>query len=543
MDLEADTNDPSEDLYIANDPDFTYTDFQPSHHDTIFIIDNSQSMLDPMETGEIPFYMALEAVVGYMKDKIISDAKDAVGVVLMNAGETDNHLNFAGLRVIQPLQPADVTGIRTLQDYRNTPFPPSTHPSLLVESLWLAHDLFTRKSGNTGNERSLCILTDEDNPNKNALADQRRAIQRAKDLEELGISIDVFPFNTHGNRFNPSVFYKELVEIEDENEYLGFEKIMQLKQAFSRKEFRKRSIATIPFTLTPNFTFKIRVFLLAKHMQKPAPVRLQGKTNKKLKSITKFVCAKTGKELWDHELGTFFEFGKEKIRISKDDLTRIKSFSKPGLELMGFKNTRKLKDYMNIKPGYFLHTDEKLVQGSGQILHSLILTMLKKNKIAVCRFLPRAQSIVRFVGLLPSLQPQGLFVVFLPFADDIRSFESVVEVSSEPPSEKLVEAASLMTLQLRINEFHPEKFPNPGLQHFYATMEAWALEQTGKREVQDALVPDEEGFQKKGKWIQEFFFQVMEERPGKRQAQSPPHTQTKSTKVETPKRGRGRGKK
>ena len=368
MDIEAESNEHGEDLYIGPDQDFAFSDAPATHHDTIFIIDNSASMLQPNESGEVPFYMALEAVSGFLKDKVVADTKDSTGIVLFNSAETENHMNFAGMKTLRNLAPADVQGIKTIQECaarQQGDFKPSEKESLLVEALWLAHDMFTRAKATGTAERSLCLLTDEDNPNRASAADQRRAIQRGKDLAEQGIAIDVFPFNrARGGKFDCKVFYGHLVDMEVAAEYEGFQKLDDLKSAFRRKEFRKRTLATIPFVLTPNVTIKLSVYLLGKHMSRPTPVKIHAKSNKRVKTITKFICAKTGKELWDHELGTFMEFGKEKVKLSKTDTQHIKTFAKPGLQLMGFKAMSKLKDYLNLKPAYFLHPECSRSPGS-----------------------------------------------------------------------------------------------------------------------------------------------------------------------------------
>ena len=208
---------------------------------------------------------------------------------------------------------------------------------------------------------------------------------------------------------------------------------------------------------------------------------------------------------------------------------------------MGFKDHNKPKEYLNIKPAYFLHPDEKAIQGSGQVAHSLISSLIRKDKIAVCRLLPRVQSVVRFVVLLPSTDPQGFFAIFLPYADDMRSPESLIQ-NGELPSDQLVAAASTMMRDLHLVELDINQYPNPSLQHFYATLESLALEQRERAEIQDALQPDAEGFAKKALSIQEFFFQVFEEKPGKRiRAESPPCV--KVVKTETRGRRGSRGKK
>lgn len=244
MDLETDPSDPTEDLYIAQDHDFAFADFQPTHHDTIFLIDSSQSMQTANEAGEVPFYLALQGIAGILKHKIVADTKDAVGVVILNSEVMENHMNFAGLRIIRGLAPAEIRGIKEMEDIANTrngQFPPSQRESLLVEALWLAHDMFTRAKATA--ERSIYLLTDEDNPNKTSIGDQRRAIQRAKDLAEQGVTIEVFPFNTRGRVFDSKLLYSQLISAEDDEISTGIEKLADLQELYHRKQFRKRTLA------------------------------------------------------------------------------------------------------------------------------------------------------------------------------------------------------------------------------------------------------------------------------------------------------------
>ena len=53
-------------------------------------------------------------------------------------------------------------------------------------------------------------------------------------------------------------------------------------------------------------------------------------------------------------------------------MTQIKSFEKPSLTLIGFKDIRTLKDYHNIRTAYFLYPDEDHVTGSSQFCDALI---------------------------------------------------------------------------------------------------------------------------------------------------------------------------
>jgi ATP-dependent DNA helicase 2 subunit 1 len=71
------------------------------------------------------------------------------------------------------------------------------------------------------------------------------------------------------------------------------------------------------------------------------------------------------------------------------------------MKLMGFKPRSFLKVYHNIKHSYFIYPDEKRVTGSSQVIDALVKEMIRDDKIAIVRFIPRDNSAVRFCALLP----------------------------------------------------------------------------------------------------------------------------------------------
>ena len=68
---------------------------------------------------------------------------------------------------------------------------------------------------------------------------------------------------------------------------------------------------------------------------------------------------------------------------------------------MGFKPRACLKVFHNIKHSYFIYPDEKRITGSTQVADALIKEMINDEKIAIVRFIPRDNSVVRFCALLP----------------------------------------------------------------------------------------------------------------------------------------------
>ena len=93
--------------------------------------------------------------------------------------------------------------------------------------------------------------------------------------------------------------------------------------------------------------------------------------------------------------------GGEKVKMTPDDVKQIKFFDTVGMKLMGFKPKSYLKVYHNVKHSSFIYPDEKRVTGSSQVLDALIKELIKEDKIAIVRFIPRDNSVVRFCALVP----------------------------------------------------------------------------------------------------------------------------------------------
>lgn len=82
-------------------------------------------------------------------------------------------------------------------------------------------------------------------------------------------------------------------------------------------------------------------------------------------------------------------------------MKKIKHFDSPGMKLLGFKSKSSLKAYHNIRPSYFIYPDERVMKGSSQTFHAMIKSLIKKEKVAIARFIAREGAMVRFCALVP----------------------------------------------------------------------------------------------------------------------------------------------
>jgi len=156
-----------------------------------------------------------------------------------------------------------------------------------------------------------------------------------------------------------------------------------------------------------------------------------------------------------------------------------------------------------IKAPFFLYPDEQSIQGSTVAFHALLMEMVELKRYAVAKLIFRKNSAPRFVALVAQeekidsegvqTQPPGLQVIFLPYADDIRSLQF-------PPAEvadsDLILQAKKIVKNLSI-QYEPSFFENPSLQYHYKSLQALALEEMiSSDSFEDLAQPDVEGMNK-----------------------------------------------
>eukprot|EP01022_Parablepharisma_sp_SALTPOND_P026506 TRINITY_DN64291_c0_g1_i1.p2 TRINITY_DN64291_c0_g1~~TRINITY_DN64291_c0_g1_i1.p2 ORF type:complete len:789 (+),score=98.96 TRINITY_DN64291_c0_g1_i1:87-2369(+) len=529
--LDGDAGD-SQDQNLYNEPFILGEDpDEPTQQNdaVIFVLDCGKFMRESkpgVEGGKSNVTEVLSAACSFMKTKIISSEKDRVAIVLYSCSKVQNPLDLPGIHVIHKLETPDAASIKDLDRFSKdeelfeSTFCPGVAPeTLLCDVFSVCHNLF-QVVEKLNYAKRIFLFTNNDNPNSASKHEQSRAIQRARDLYEQDVDIELFPMQGIGE-FDVAKFFADLIAVDPEQ--LGAltskeateERFQELTKRIRQKEYKKRTLGRTLFHLSPKMNIAVKVYNLAQEVKKPSAKNLDAKTNKPLRTLTRWVCEETGAVLYPDQIGTYYPYGGEKVTITKEESKTIKKFDSPGIKLMGFKPRTTLKDYMNIRSSYFISADDSAITNSSQVMDALIKQMLAKDKIAIVRVIPREASIVRFCALLPQIEsidpednfrhPQGFNMVFLPYADDIRSPESIIKAGEQHTkvSEEQLKAAKLLIKNLSI-DFDSRQFENPAIQKFYAAIQALALNEEQPEEVKDIMQPDYEGMSKFAAIIEQF---------------------------------------
>ncbi|EPZ36969.1 Ku70/Ku80 beta-barrel domain-containing protein [Rozella allomycis CSF55] len=380
---------------------------------------------------------AIKCARSVLESKIISSENDVVGILLYNTKQTRNVSQFPLIYMFQDMDQPDAQRIMELEkmekDLENGQLnvTESCQDDQMVsyqDLFWICSTIFSQKAHKMGSKR-IFLITNEDHPHATNPALQTSALRRAKDLNELGISIELFMFNKANKNFDLSLFYKNVVEEEDiQNAESKFEELMV---RIRRKETKKRPLQKILFGLGENFNISLKVFLLFSPARKGNHVYLDSRTNNEVNVMTEYICKDSASNLLPSDIKNYFEYGGEKAIFNKDELLKIKKFGPAGLTLLGFKPKERLKLKYNLKNSYFIYPDDSQVKQSSLFFSHFLDKLEAKGKIAICRYIARDYSKPSIVALLPQkeqfdengiqIKPPGAHLITLPFADDLRS--------------------------------------------------------------------------------------------------------------------------
>ena len=521
------------------DKDSSEQQFYPSKECILFLIDCNSSMHNLVQDSTLnkvttPLSTLLKVTENFLKTKIISNQNDLFGIVLFNTSKTNNEMNFEGVNVLFKIEAPNAFNIKKIkvmsqacdpelnkEKYKEElngtfpPIPPENKINFLNNAMWIVHSLL-KNYDKKNFKRRIFLFTDNDDPISNP-QEKSVCIQRAKDMSEGDITIELFPMNFDGKRFNLNNFYSQIIPANSEDDLDGGndnilsieqcnDRLRELMKRIRQKEMKKRTLGKVPFFLTNNTKIYMNIYSCIKKSNKGRIYNVDAKTNKLLKSVTSLICKDTGSELYPEQVGTYQLYGNKKIPFTKEEMNKIKFLEEPGMKLMGFKSIESIKPYYNIRESYFIYPNELYSNGSSKLIDALIKQMLNKNKCAIVKFVAREGSVVKFCALFPQIEkydedyyqtPPGFNMIVLPWADDLRSNSDIMakypKVLPEVNEEQF-ELAKKIIKKMNIS-FDCRAFENYELQKFYATLQALALDEADIEPVEDTLQPSEEGLE------------------------------------------------
>eukprot|EP00043_Microstomoeca_roanoka_P019834 m.230462 g.230462 ORF g.230462 m.230462 type:complete len:639 (+) comp17060_c3_seq4:3221-5137(+) len=486
----------------------------------IFLIDCAPAMFDEFtsppedaeeEEGATFFATAIKAVHSALRNKIVCSDKDLVGIVLFSTERRKNDTDPEHVYILQDLDVPSAEQIQHLESIAEGELDfgdniGSSEAYALNDALWACGNLFANVRSKVETKRIL-LFTNNDNP-YSTHDDLRRQLEtKAKDLADLNIDIDLMHMSSEQAKFNMNLFYRSLVvNAEDEPEAQvarGFESLLARVRCKAQK---KRARMTIPLQLSDDLFISIKVYNLVGAASKASYTWLDANDNEEITSKTRYYCSETSTPLLSTDMKYGYTYGGEKVVFDKAEVDTMRSFGPPGLLLLGFKPRAALHKEYSVKKSSFIYPDEGIVSGSTKLFAALLDRCLTKDKVAICRLIPRINAAPEFVALLPQeeriddegnqIVPPGFHVIVLPYADDMRTLK---KKTGPEPTEEEVGAMKKLIKSMNFTGFSSEKFENPALQKHYAVLEALALNRDISEEFEDHTKVDVEQLSSKAR--------------------------------------------
>lgn len=512
----------------------------------LFAIDVSKSMLtspsesDPKkpETALSPTVAALKCAYALMQQRIISNPNDMMGILLFgtekskfqdgideggNTGKQYPHCYL--LTDLDVPAASDVKLVRDIvQDEEESAeiLQASSEEVSMANVLFCANQIFTTKAPNFTSRR-LFLVTDNDYPHATSRDSRNSAAVRAKDLYDLGVTIELFPIShpDRGYVFDRSKFYNDIVyslvpsdpdapapvtaDIKTANSTAndGISLLQSLLSSVASRSAPRRALfSSVPFEIGPGLKISVKGFIILK---KQAPKRTafvyvppdSEKAQIAVGSST-MSAGDTGRTVEKVEVRRAYKFGGESITFSDEELDRITYFGDPVIRIIGFKRLSSLPIWANLKQSTFIYPSEESFIGSTRIFSALHQKLLKDQRIGIAWYIPRRNAGPRLVAVIPGAEernqdgdqqtPPGLWLKPLPFADDVRVAPETHLVRA-PDSVTDAMRLVIQNLQLPKAIYDASKYPNPALQWFFRILQALALEEDLPEQPEDKTLP------------------------------------------------------
>lgn len=514
----------------------------------LFAIDISPSMLerpplsdDKKAERDSPASAALKCALHLMQQRIISNPKDMMGILLFGTAKTDmkdGDNTFQNCYLLTDLDVPCAQDVRRLRDLLENEeeaeeiLEPAKEPASIATVLFCANQVFTTKAPNFSSRR-LFLVTDNDCPSA-VKQDKDTAITRARDLYDLGCTIDLFPISKPDHGFDRTIFYDDLVyptspsdpdapvaipsttKVAKSGD--GLTLLKQLLSSINSKAAPRRALFSLPFELGPGLRIGVKGFTMIKRQEhiKSCYVWVGGEKVQIVQSTSSHMADDTARVVEKTELRKAYKFGGDTISFTPEEFTQIRQcFGEPVIRIVGFKPLSLLPIWANISKATFVYPSEADYVGSTRVFSALQQKLIKSKKMALTWFIARKNASPVVAAMIPSEErydengeqtmPPGLWLVPLPFADDLRQCP---EQPAEPrTTDELTDKMRIIIEQLQLPKgvYDPSKYPNPDLQWFYRILQAMALEEEVPTQPDDKTLPKYRQIDKRcGEYIEEY---------------------------------------
>nr|XP_013109142.1 unnamed protein product [Stomoxys calcitrans] len=348
---------------------------------------------------------------------------------------------------------------------------------------------------------TIVYLTDKETPHSAQSEGYRQALQKASDLSaKENIEFQVIPMV---DIFNYDVFYKEFICLVRDIEIDSFEPANPqrarelLADRKIKQHFVRRSLGHFKLSLGSDLSLSAQYFNYFQKDKGPRKALIQRTDNAIVRRHRLTKVFKKNPETSELEqprainiTDAWYEInlGSSAIRLSYEQVNRVRNLHAPGMMLLGFKPRCELSKALFCKSFNFMYPDDGHIIGSKRLFRALWERCKARDKIAVCLFMCKRKSMPRYVALVPVskddaesdsyyslLTNDGFKMVYLPCSSYIRNVDLAEwnSVENHAPDEG-VELCKKIVKKFRL-DFKPGTLCDPELDQLQSKLLALAF--------------------------------------------------------------------
>ncbi|KAI8045787.1 hypothetical protein M5D96_001976, partial [Drosophila gunungcola] len=221
------------------------------------------------------------------------------------------------------------------------------------------------KCGKKLNNAKIVYLTDVTTPHPSSSNHFQAALQKASDLEGKEFEFHVIPMV---DDFDYEPFYKEFITLSRAIELDAFQvpDAQMLREILAdrklKQDFLRRCLGHFSFYLGPNLSMSVQYYNYFQRRAYPRKVQILRRDNSVVRSKRK--DEESQDILHEYQIKTTggwysCNVGGKNLRISMDQLNRVRDLHKPRMMLLGFKHRSSLPEVSYSKPSNFMYPDDQ----------------------------------------------------------------------------------------------------------------------------------------------------------------------------------------
>ncbi|XP_014607026.1 PREDICTED: X-ray repair cross-complementing protein 6-like [Polistes canadensis] len=511
---------------------------------TIFLIDTSPEMFNTNEEG-IPYFVScIEDYIYILKQKLVWNRKDWMGLVLFGTEQWDMNPEIRNILTLQKLSVIDINKLKEAEKIRDSKWKDyesmsSSTSYPLQDVLW--HAALNFSSVNiTMSARRVILYTCHDVPPLTNEDEKHNIRAKVATYSDLDILLYVV---AQGKQWDVELFYKDLEMLSRNISKEDYQRT-SYKDLLQQVKRPSRHMAKLPWRLGKNVVINVDISNLCVASQNIKSIVMSSETNTPLVPNT-YLRKKEDSDVQKNEededkiimpllqadVRKMKKLGGRELYFTLDEVKSFENIYKMGIDLLGVEPLFCDPMY-HIHAPYFISCNKNCSEGE-KLLFAALLNKCDQRKLKItCRVTMRENSGSYLYYMIPMPNEGGFYLYKMPYNEEVNDFTEEMYTYAYDDKDKKVpinhEAVELFEKIIKKSTqiYDPEKYPNPALQVKLQSIETLALDLDVRDPPEDLTLPAEDLLQERigdlTKQINELFIKEEEEyEPPKKKRRNP----------------------